>query len=148
MSEIEATVHQVVVFRLGSDRYAVEMSRVREIIRFEAPRSVASPDPAVIGVISLRGQLIPVHDLTASLGLRSVARDQAEVVIVETPEGAAGIVVDDVDEVLTLPADAVRPAPPMSGRGIGGLVEHDGSLLVVLALDALLGFVEPAALAA
>ena len=59
---------QVVVFGLGEERYATDVTRVQEIIRWTEPRSVSSSLPAVRGVINLRGKIIPVCDLQTCLG--------------------------------------------------------------------------------
>src|SRR4051812_7322385 len=98
----EATTRQLVVFTLGSEEYALPIRQVHEIIRYTEPRSVAAEAGWVRGVISLRGKIVPVYDLAARLGIE--AGDPAEggkIVIVETATDMAGVVVDDVEEVLT-----------------------------------------------
>ena len=136
----DPTPGQLVVFSLGDEEYALPISCVHEIIRYAAPRSVASSDPSVRGVISLRGKIIPVFDLASRLGLEREPAEQAKIVIVETfaEDGSslAGVVVDDVTEVLTmtgaeLDADGGRA---VSGSAIEAIA-HIGDRLVAL-LDA------------
>jgi len=69
------TSRQLVVFSLGDEEYALPITRVQEIIRHVEPRSVASHDPAIRGVISLRGKIVPVCDLGARLGLATQVGD-------------------------------------------------------------------------
>ena len=57
----------MVAFTLGGEQYALPIKQVQEIIRYQEPRSVASNDYSVQGVISLRGQIVPVHDLASRL---------------------------------------------------------------------------------
>src|SRR3954451_8667571 len=90
---------QLVVFTLGDEEYALPITQVQEIIRYVEPRAVASEEPWIKGVISLRGKIIPVCDLAARLGLSNVRADGAKIVIVETAGGTAGVIVDDVEEV-------------------------------------------------
>jgi purine-binding chemotaxis protein CheW len=63
MSEETTTTHQLVVFSLGEEEYALPIEAVHEIIRYTEPRSVASSVGWIRGVISLRGKIIPVYDL-------------------------------------------------------------------------------------
>ena len=109
MSDI--TSQQLVVFTLGSEEYALPIGAVHEIIRYTEPRSVASESAWVRGVISLRGKIIPVFDLAARLGLAAGDREGGKIVIVETGTDQAGVIVDDVEEVLTVDAGPARRRP-------------------------------------
>ena len=84
---------------------------MQEIIRYEEPRSVASNDYSVKGVISLRGQIVPVHDLASRLSVISEIGEQTKIVIVEVGEQTVGLIVDAVDEVLTIQADQLEQIP-------------------------------------
>ena len=82
MSE-QTNARQLVVFTLGAEQYALPIKQVQEIIRYKQPRSVASSDYSVRGVISLRGQIVPVYDLASRLGVISEIGEQTKIVIVE-----------------------------------------------------------------
>jgi purine-binding chemotaxis protein CheW len=132
MSE-ETLSRQLVVFSLGEEEYALPIAQVHEIIRFTEPRSVASTDPSVRGVISLRGKILPVYDLATRLGLPAAASvADAKIVIVETAEDMAGVVVDDVEEVITIDGEALDEAPTAGGRAIDGIAKIDDRLVVLL----------------
>ncbi len=68
-SATDTDTRQLVVCALGDEEYGLPVSQVREIVRYSEPRPVASDVPWMRGVISLRGRLVPVHDLAARLGL-------------------------------------------------------------------------------
>src|SRR4051794_39149399 len=102
---------QLVVFSLGDEEYALPITQVHEIIRWTEPRSVASDEAWVCGVISLRGKIVPVYDLAARLGLSSERPEHAKIVIVETSNDMAGVVVDDVEEVLTVDGEQLDSVP-------------------------------------
>ncbi|HYI20449.1 MAG TPA: chemotaxis protein CheW [Solirubrobacteraceae bacterium] len=109
MSDI--TSQQLVVFSLGSEEYALPIGAVHEIIRFTEPRSVASEVAWIRGVIGLRGKIIPIFDLAARLELAAGDSGPGEIVIVETGTGQVGVMVDEVEEVLTTtsaPASSCR----------------------------------------
>jgi len=122
---------QLVVCALGDEEYGLPVGQVREIVRYSEPRPVASDVPWMRGVISLRGRLVPVHDLGVRLGLVTSpagARSRgpegeahippatAKLVIVETADEPVGVLVDDVVEVLTISAAQLEPVPSGSGQ--------------------------------
>ena len=107
---------QLVVFTLGAEQYALPIKQVKEIIRYTQPRSVASNDYSVQGVISLRGQIVPVYDLASRLGASSELGEHSKIVIVETAEQTVGVIVDAVDEVLTVEDDQLEASPAPTQR--------------------------------
>ena len=80
---------QLVIFSLSSERYALPIAHVHEIIRCTQPRSVAPADTWVRGVINLRGEFIPVYDVAARLQVSSELSEHTKIVIVETETGRA-----------------------------------------------------------
>jgi purine-binding chemotaxis protein CheW len=120
---------------------------VQEIIHYTAPRAVASESAWIQGVISLRGKIIPVADLAARLGLASETRDAGKIVIVENGAVTAGIVVDDVDEVLTIDEGQLDAVPAAGTEAIDGIVKIDDRLIILLDLDSLFGGLDLAAAA-
>ena len=81
---------QLVIFSLGSEEYALPITRVQEIIRYSEPRSVASQTPWIRGVINLRGNIVPVCDLAERLGLGLERPESAKIVILETAPAPPG----------------------------------------------------------
>lgn len=135
----ETLSRQLVVFSLGEEEYALPITQVHEIIRFTEPRSVASSDPSVRGVISLRGKILPVYDLATRLGVEHADVSEAKIVIVETAEDMAGVVVDDVEEVITINSDQLDEAPTAGGRGIDGIAKIGDRLVVLLDPEGIVG---------
>jgi purine-binding chemotaxis protein CheW len=133
MSE-DAPTRQLVVFNLGDEEYALAISDVHEIIRYTEPRSVASTVGWIRGVISLRGKIVPVYDLASRLreGRDSHPAEQKKIVIVETDERMAGIIVDDVTEVLTIECDQVESVPSAAEPSVEAIAKIDDRLIVML----------------
>jgi purine-binding chemotaxis protein CheW len=123
---------QLVVFSLGGEEYALPIESVSEIIRHAAPRTVASDTPDVHGVIGLRGKIVPIVDLAGRLGLPSTAGDAAgKVIILDAAGGQLGIVVDEVDEVLTVPTEQLE-AVPAAGSAVEAIAKLDERLIMLL----------------
>jgi purine-binding chemotaxis protein CheW len=129
---------QLVVFALGEEEYALPIQQVQEIIRYSEPRPVSSTEPWIRGVISLRGKIVPVFDLALRLGLHAEAGDDQKIVIVETEAGTAGVIVDEVEEVLTVGNDQLDEVPGAGTDAIDGIAKLDDRLIVLLSPDLLL----------
>jgi purine-binding chemotaxis protein CheW len=126
------TSQQLVVFSLGSEEYALPIGAVHEIIRFTEPRSIASDVPWIHGVIGLRGKIIPIYDLAARMGLAPSEHELGKIVIVETGTGQAGVVVGDVDEVLTVTSDQLEDVPTAGNETIEAIAKIDDRLVILL----------------
>ena len=134
MSE-ETHARQLVIFTLGTEEYALPIKKVQEIIRYIEPRSVASNDRSVRGVISLRGKIVPVYDLAGRLGVDSVVSEESKIVIVETAEQTIGIVVDGVDEVMTIEEDQLEEVPGADTALMDSIAKIDERLVLLLNPD-------------
>jgi purine-binding chemotaxis protein CheW len=132
---------QLVVFTLGTEHYALPIQQVHEIIRYSKPRSVASRTDWVRGVISLRGRIVPVYDLATRLGLPSAITEETKIVIVEAGSETAGVIVDGVEEVLTVEDEQLQEAPGADTSLIDSIAKVDTRLVVLLKPSAI--FSEP-----
>ncbi len=125
------STQQLVVFSLGNEEYALPISTVHEIIRFTEPRSVVSDVPWVRGVIGLRGKIIPIYDLAARLGLQ-VETTPGKIVIVESGTEQVGVMVDEVEEVLTVSTTQLEDVGAASRESIQSVAKIDDRLVILL----------------
>ncbi|MGC8641398.1 MAG: chemotaxis protein CheW [Isosphaeraceae bacterium] len=134
-----------VVFRLGGEGYALEVMRVQEVLDVPALTEVPGSPKCLLGVINLRGHVVPVYDLRIPFGLTTEPDPVhvPSVLIVETEPGnesqVTGLVVDRVSDVLEFSEDEVQPSPQL-GLGkttpfVRGLIRHQEAFLLVLDLD-------------
>ena len=131
---------QIVVFTAAGEEYAVPISHVHEIIRYTPPRTVAAADESLRGVISLRGKIVPVLDLAARIGLESAGdSDDQSIVIVEAGEQVAGLVVGQVEEVVTVDESQIDESPAVAGRAIDSIARIDDRLVLLLSPERLIG---------
>ena len=140
----EVTSQQLVVFSLGSEEYALPIGAVHEIIRFTEPRSVASEVAWIRGVIGLRGKIIPIFDLAARLELVSGDSQPGKIVIVETGTGQVGVMVDEVEEVLTTSADQLEAVPTAGTDSIDAIAKIGDRLVILLNPEGLFARTAPA----
>ena len=126
------TSQQLVVFSLGSEEYALPIAAVSEIIRFSEPRSVASEVAWIRGVIGLRGKIIPIFDLAARLELPGADSEPGKIVILETGSDQVGVMVDEVEEVLTVESNQLEPVPTANTDSIEAIAKIDDRLVILL----------------
>jgi purine-binding chemotaxis protein CheW len=125
---------QLVVFALGDEEYGLPITQVQEIIRFSEPRTIPNPHASIRGVINLRGRIIPVCDLKLQLnvGFGEVADEASKIVIVESQSGSAGLIVDGVNEVMTVTEDQLEPEAGSQDGYLNGIAKVDERLIVLL----------------
>ena len=142
---------QLVVFSLGREEFAVEVTQVREIMRMEEiTRMPKSPD-FVEGIINLRGQIIAVVELAKRLNLEAGERSgDTRIIVVEAEDIKVGMIVDSVSEGLRVSADAVEPSPTLAtdvaAAYLRGVVKQDNRLIILLDLTKVLSLQEMAGL--
>lgn len=137
------TDQQTVVFELGEEQFGVDIFRVNEIIRLPEVTQIPKTDPNLMGLVNLRGENIPVIDLKGRLGLPGgESTDRARIIVIESETGHTGILVDQVQEVITLKGEQIERAPSIasdpSNDFIVGVARHNDSLISLLDLDQVL----------
>ncbi|TWF50300.1 chemotaxis protein CheW [Neorhizobium alkalisoli] len=106
---------EIIAFRLHDQEFCVKTTTIREI-RGWAPSTPIPHAPAdVIGVMNLRGSVIPIIDLAFKLGMKStVANERSAIVVAEVHNMVIGMLVDRVSDILTIAASQVQPVPEIS----------------------------------
>jgi len=131
----EEALVQLCTFRVGGEDYAVDVMRVREIIRPLPVTPVPRAPAFVDGVIRLRGEVVPIVDVRRRFGLPvGAAGHKTRFVIVHVAGRRLGLVVDEVCEVVRLARGDIRAAPRLVGqegpRFFVGVCGGDGSAQV------------------
>lgn len=140
---------EFVAFLLGDEEYGIPIERVREILKPPPVTEVPRAPAPIVGVITLRGEVVALLDPRPSLALPpAAAGPRSRLVVCESPDGPVGLMVDAVSEVVRLPEGAIEPRPPaIAGAGAGPIagIGRDGRRLVILLdLDRLLPRAAPA----
>jgi purine-binding chemotaxis protein CheW len=117
-------IRQYLTFQLAGQEYGVDILAVQEIKGWDKPTRIPQSPEHVLGVINLRGAVVPIIDLRQRFGLEAEAAGATTVVIVvrvQTGKGeqTAGLVVDAVCEVCNVSPAEMRSAPEV-GNGIQG----------------------------
>lgn len=128
---------KVVCFRLGCDAYALDIMRVREILKPQRLSGLPGAPSFVDGVINLRGSVIPVVDLRKRFGIADPGASASNrLLITVIDRQAVGLMVDSVSEVISIPVRDLRPPPSLVKTAgyrylIGVCLVKDAMLLLV-----------------
>lgn len=130
---------QLVVFQLASEEYAIPISQVKEIIRYNSATKLPSTPGYMDGIINLRGKVISVIDLAGKFALSVEKSSDKQALIVEAAGQEVGLVVDSVTEVIRLDDNAIEVANGIahSGEYIRSIGKVDKRLLIILDLSKL-----------
>ena len=138
---------QYLGFTLAGETYAIELLRIREIIEHVPITRVPGMPSSVLGVINLRGRVVPVVDLAVKMGLgpRPITRWTCFVIVEAVMDGertSLGLLADSVSEVLDLGPDDIEPPPAFGTRVsmdyLRGLGRQEQRFILLLDLDRLL----------
>jgi len=143
-----AATEQYLTFRLGNETYGLNILRVKEIRGWVPVTGIPQSPPHVLGILNLRGAVVPVVDLRRRFELSSADFTPVTVVIVlslQSAHGAVrecGVVVDSVSDVVDLDASAIRPAPALNGHSLAnyilGVAESDDRMVMLMDIEGLL----------
>jgi purine-binding chemotaxis protein CheW len=139
---------QVLTFVLGEETYGVDILRVQEIRGWSAVTKIPQSPAHVLGVLNLRGSIVPIVDLRMRLALERAEYTSVTVIIVLSVASGSGrrdfgVVVDGVSDVVDVNEADVRPPPELGARSatdfIRGLVPIAERMVVLLDIDQLIG---------
>jgi len=134
---------QYLTFRLGSEVFATEVARVREVLDLTPITAVPRTPELMAGVINLRGSVVPVVDLRLCLEMSKTenTRNTCIVVVEVMLDGEAtviGALADSVEEVIDLEPDQIEPAPHIGSIQtdfIRGMGKRDAQFIMILDID-------------
>jgi purine-binding chemotaxis protein CheW len=147
MSEtaLQAQMCQYLTFRLGRECFGIDVQKVREILDFTEVTQIPQAPDYMLGVINLRGKVVPVIDLRTRFGFAAEATTQDSCIVVlevavEDEAVVVGILGDKVDEVADLDNAQIEPPPKLGNRlrtefirGMGK--KADDSFIILLDID-------------
>ena len=136
-------LQEVLSFKLGQEEYGIEILAVQELRGYDAVTRIANAPDFVMGVINLRGVIVPIIDLRIKFGLIDPTNDPfTVVVIINLPDRKAGIVVDSVSDVVGLSPEQIKPAPKLvsnvGGSYIVGIATLEDRMLILVDIEKLL----------
>ncbi|HQN19084.1 MAG TPA: chemotaxis protein CheW [Syntrophobacteraceae bacterium] len=143
VSSITETI-QLLTFKLEDEVFALDISKVREVLDFTSVTKVPRTPDFMLGVINLRGSVVPVVDMRLKFGMtRTETTVNTCIIIVEIEiDGETtilGALADSVQEVMDLDPDQIEPPPRIGTRlktgFIRGMGKRENGFIVILDID-------------
>jgi purine-binding chemotaxis protein CheW len=129
---------ELLMFRVGTERFAVELLCVEEAIDLVEPHHVPEMPPAMLGVITVRGTMTPVFTPDDALGVAAESKGAA--LIFRSERGRFALAIDDVDDVMTLDLAQLRDAPGVDGADnlVLGVARNGSGIVALVDAEALI----------
>lgn len=141
---ITAEAGQYLTFTLDEEVFALSIHKVREVLDFTPVTKVPQTPDFMLGVINLRGSVVPVMDLRLKFGMTRTERTVSTCIIITevTLDGETmqvGALADSVQEVMELERDQIEPPPRigtrLKSRFIQGMGKRDGDFVIIIDID-------------
>lgn len=147
IGQMNESTKQMLTFVLGDETYGVDILRVQEIRGWQPVTRIPQSPRHVLGVLNLRGSIVPIVDLRMRLDFDSAEYTAVTVIIVMSIQSAhgrrdVGVVVDAVSDVVNVPTHEVKPAPDLGSQVnteyIQGLATIAERMVMLLDIDRLI----------
>lgn len=131
---------QYLAFEAGGRRYCAPLLQIREVKKIGAITAIPQSVPDMLGVINLRGEIVPVIDLQARIARTSsrAATDRMICIFVQNEQRLCAVWVDQVLDVIEFANDQILPIPPsmfeISQNVFDGIVADDADFSIVVSL--------------
>ena len=135
-------VTRVLAFFLGTQRYALPIERVREIQQIVAFSQMPSTGSGVVGMVNLRGNVVPAVDMRLLVGLEPVEYTlETPMIITDVRNETLALLVDEVQDVFELAPGCLQESPALHSLSASmiGVARMDDGLIYVLDVDELVG---------
>ncbi len=136
-------ISQYLAFHLGDEEYALDIKKISEIIKVREFTDIPRAPEYVLGIISLRGVVVPVFDLRQRLNLgRSELLTTSRIIVCQIEDLTVGLLVDSINQVVNLVDDDVEPPPGvLSGLDremVFGIGRYEGRMIILLQIESVL----------
>ncbi len=145
-TEVGTNEWQVVVFLLGSQFFAINVDKTREILRWPGVRPVPQSHPAMLGITTIRGDVVPLIDLRIYLGIQpGTEEEQSKLIVAEFNRMKLGFIVDAVDRIYRINSDELDAS--LTGTFLGEnalyVIKRDGRNILLLDYERIVQIVNP-----
>lgn len=144
---------EIIAFRLNGQQFCVMTTTIREIRGWSPSTPVPHSPPEVLGIMNLRGSVIPIIDLSHKLGMPpTIPNERSAIVVADVHSMVLGLLVDQVSDILTVRSDQIHPLPEIATRFdrtySDGIITHDHGMTCFLNLARMFGTTEMTLIAA
>ena len=146
LTEVGTNEWQIVVFLLGSQYFAINVDKTREILRWPGTRPVPQTHPSMRGITTIRGEVIPLIDLRLYLNVESeIELEDSKLIVAEFNRMKLGFVVDAVDRIYRIKSEELDAS--LTGTFLGQdalyVIKREGRNILLLDYERIVQVVNP-----
>lgn len=130
---------QIVCFKIGNEEYGIDILQVQEILKVPKITKLPKSRSHIMGVIDLRGKVIPIIDLGKKFGIIADLSNSSRTIVVDIDGKRVGLAIDSVSHVIKVDLNEIEPPPPVvkgiSGKYIVGIAKLKTGFVVILDIN-------------
>lgn len=130
---------QIVCFKIGTEEYGIDILQVQEILKVPKITKLPKSKNHLLGVIDLRGKVIPIIDLGTKFGIFTELSSSIRAIVVDINGKKVGLAIDSVSHVTKVDSNDIEPPPPVvkgiSGKYIVGIAKIKTGFIVILDIN-------------
>ena len=134
-----STSLQIVCFKIGNEEYGIDILQVQEILKIPKITRLPKSRAHIIGVMDLRGKVIPIIDLGKKFGIIADLANSSRAIVVDIEGRQVGLAIDSVSHVVKVDSGDIEPPPPVvkgiSGKYIVGIAKLKSGFVVILDIN-------------
>lgn len=138
---------EILMFRLsGRQLFAINVFKVQEVLHLPKLTLIPQRNPVVCGVVNLRGQTLPVIDLSQAIGMRPLTpSDKSTIIVTEYNRSVQAFLVGGVDRILNLNWESILPPPGGAGRAhyLTAITKVDDQIVEIIDVEKVLSEIVP-----
>jgi len=132
---------KLLIFRLGEQCFAADIREVERILNYEEPTKIPDSQDFLEGVINYQDGILPVISLAKKFGIYNMENEEknGSIVVSRNEDGAIGIIVEAVNEVISMSLDDLEDTPDISSniskRYVKGIMKDKNKNTIILLLN-------------
>ncbi|MEM7727791.1 MAG: chemotaxis protein CheW [Pseudomonadota bacterium] len=135
---------EFVTFAVGDQRFCIDIMSLREIRGWSPATPLPDTPDHVLGVVNLRGAVLPIIDLAVRFGLPAAEPNERSIIMITQVDGRmTGLLADSVSDIITIDPSDVQAAPSYPGDErnafVAGLVARDDAMIGLISLPDVIG---------
>ena len=138
---------EILMFRLsGRQLFAINVFKVQEVLHLPKLTLIPQRNPVVCGVVNLRGQTLPVIDLSQAIGMRPLTpNDKSTIIVTEYNRSVQAFLVGGMDRILNLNWESILPPPGGAGRAhyLTAITKVDDQIVEIIDVEKVLSEIVP-----
>ena len=140
VEESDEEIIELMGFKLGQEEYGIDIMKIKEITPLFELTSIPRAPSYILGILSLRGYIIPIFDAKKKIGLpESDVTEKTRIIVLNNQDEQVGILVDSISCAVQIPVRTLEPPPPVikgiEAEYITGVCHYKDRMIIIMNID-------------